>query len=67
MLDTKEVTEYQLKTMIMLFAIDLDRGDRTVGDIPPWQMFLSDRQTLLNRVREGTEGIIYVDDMGLAE
>ena len=67
MLDTNEVTEYQLKTMIMLFAIDLDRGDRTVGDIPPWQMFLSDRQTLLNRVREGTEGIIYVDDMGLAE
>ena len=53
--------------MIMLFAIDLDRGDRTVGDIPPWQMFLSDRQALLNRVREGTEGIIYVDDMGLAE
>ena len=67
MLDKKEVTERQLKTMITLFAIDLERGDRTVGDIPSWQMFLADRQSLLNRVVAGTEDIVYVTDMGLAE
>ena len=67
MLDKKDVTERQLKTMITLFAIDLDRGDRTVEDIPPWQMFLADRQSLFNRVVEGTEDIVYVTDMGPAE
>ena len=67
MLDKKEVTERQLKTMITLFAIDLERGDRTVGDIPSWQMFLADRQSLLNRVVAGTEDIVYVTDMGPAE
>ena len=67
MLDKKDVTERQLKTMITLFAIDLDRGDTTVEDIPPWQMFPADRQALLNRVVEGTEDIVYVTDMGPAE
>ena len=67
MLDKKDVTERQLKTMITLFAIDLDRGDKTVEDIPPWQMFLADRQALLNRVVDGTEDIVYVTDMGPAE
>ena len=67
MLDQKAVTEHQLKTMITLFAIDLDRGDRTVEDIPPWQMFLADRQALLLRVVAGTEDIIYIDEMPPAE
>jgi DNA-binding Lrp family transcriptional regulator len=63
MLDTHGVTERQIKTMITLFAIDLERGDRTVEDVPPWQMFLSDRQALLKRVMEGNEDIVYVDEM----
>ena len=58
---------YQLKTMMTLFAVDLERGDRSVEDVPPWQMFLADRQKLLARVREGTEDIVYVDEMPPAE
>ncbi len=67
MLDEQGVTEHQLKTMITLFAVDLERGDRSVEDVPPWQMFLADRQKLLTRVREGTEDIVYVDEMPPAE
>ena len=68
MLDEQGVTEHQLKTMITLFAVDLERGDRSVvDDIHPWQMFLADRQKLLTRVREGTEDIVYVDEMPPAE
>ena len=67
MLDKKDVTERQLKTMITLFAIDLDRGDQTVEDVPPWQMFLADRHSLLTRVVDGTEDIVYVDEMPPAE
>ena len=67
MLDEQGVTEQQLKTMMTLFAVDLERGDRSVEDVPPWQMFLADRQKLLTRVREGTEDIVYVDEMPPAE
>ena len=67
MLDEQGVTEHQLKTMMTLFAVDLERGDRSVEDVPPWQMFLADRQKLLTRVREGTEDIVYVDEMPPAE
>jgi len=68
MLDEQGVTEHQLKTMITLFAVDLERGDRSVvDDIHPWQMFLADRQKLLSRVKEGTEDIVYVDEMPPAE
>jgi len=38
-----------------------------VEDIPPWQMFLADRQALLLRVVAGTEDIIYIDEMPPAE
>tara|TARA_Y100000310_G_scaffold196915_1_gene197023 strand:- start:10881 stop:11546 length:666 start_codon:yes stop_codon:yes gene_type:complete len=67
MLDEQGVTEHQLKTMMTLFAVDLERGDRSVEDIPPWRMFLADRQKLLTRVREGTEDIVYIDEMPPAE
>lgn len=67
MLDKQGVTEYQLKKMMTLFAVDLERGDRSVEEVPPWQMFLADRQTLLKRVKEGTEDIVYVDEMPPAE
>jgi len=67
MLDKQGVTEFQLKKMMTLFAVDFERGDRSVEDVPPWQMFLADRQTLLKRVREGTEDIVYVDEMPPAE
>ena len=67
MLAEQGITEYQLKTMMTLFAVDLERGDRSVEDVPPWQMFLADRQKLLTRVREGTEDIVYVDEMPPAE
>ena len=67
MLSTHGVTEPQIKMMITLFAIDLERGDRTVEDVPPWQMFLSDRQALLKRVREGNEDIVYVAEMDPAD
>jgi len=67
MLDKQGVTEYQLKKMMTLFAVDLERGDRSVEEVPPWQMFLADRQKLLKRVKEGTEDIVYVDEMPPAE
>jgi hypothetical protein len=67
MLDDQGVTEHQLKTMITLFAVDLERGDRSVEEVPPWQMFLADRQKLLKRVKEGTEDIVYVNEMPPAE
>jgi hypothetical protein len=67
MLDKQGVTEFQLKKMMTLFAVDLERGDRSVEDVPPWQMFLADRQTLLKRVKEGSEDIVYVDVMPPAE
>jgi hypothetical protein len=67
LLDKQGVTEFQLKKMMTLFAVDLERGDRSVEEVPPWQMFLADRQTLLKRVKEGTEDIVYVDEMPPAE
>ena len=67
MLDKQGVTEYEIKTMITLFAVDLERGDRSVGDVPPWQMFLADRQALLTRVQAGNEDIVYIDEMPPAE
>ena len=63
MLDKQGVTEHEIKTMITLFAVDLERGDRSVDDVPPWQMFLADRQTLLTRVKDGNEDIVYIDEM----
>ena len=68
MLDNHGVTEQQIKTMITLFALDVDRGNKSVtDDYPAWQMFLADRQALLKRVKEGTEDIVYIDEMPPAD
>ena len=67
MLDKHGIKEHEIKTMITLFAVDLERGDRSVDDVPPWQMFLSDRQALLTRVQAGNEDIVYIDEMPPAE
>ena len=68
MMDDHGVTEQQIKTMITLFALDVDRGNKSVTDeYPAWQMFLADRQALLKRVKEGTEDIVYIDEMPPAD
>ena len=68
MLDNHGVTEQQIKTMITLFALDVDRGNKNVTDeYPAWQTFLADRQALLKRVKEGTEDIVYIDEMPPAD